>query len=52
VGSVLAVVPAFVLLLREGPAGRKVGVPYAPFLAAGGVVALFAGARILDAWLG
>lgn len=51
-GSVLAVAPALVVLLREGRAGRKVGVPYAPFLAAGGVVALFAGERILDAWLG
>jgi prepilin signal peptidase PulO-like enzyme (type II secretory pathway) len=28
------------------------GLPFAPFLAAGGVVALFAGGRLLDAWLG
>ena len=28
------------------------GIPFAPFLAAGGVVAIFAGDGILDWWLG
>jgi leader peptidase (prepilin peptidase)/N-methyltransferase len=52
VGSVLAVIPAVGLLVRHGTAGRKVGLPFAPFLAAGGVLALFVGDRVLDAWLG
>jgi leader peptidase (prepilin peptidase) / N-methyltransferase len=51
-GTFLAVVPAVVILAREGRSGRKVGIPFAPFLAAGGVVALFAGGRVLDWWLG
>lgn len=51
-GSVLAAIPAIGVLLVRGSAGRKVGLPFAPFLAAGGVVALFFGDRALDAWLG
>ena len=51
-GSIFAVTPAIVLLARHGSAGRKMGLPFAPFLAAGGVVALFAGGRLIDAWLG
>jgi leader peptidase (prepilin peptidase)/N-methyltransferase len=51
-GSVLAALPAVGVLLVRGSAGRKVGIPFAPFLAAGGVVALFLGERALDAWLG
>jgi leader peptidase (prepilin peptidase)/N-methyltransferase len=51
-GSLLAVVPAVVILVRHGSAGRKMGVPFGPFLAAGGVIALFAGEWMLDAWLG
>jgi leader peptidase (prepilin peptidase)/N-methyltransferase len=51
-GSVLAAIPAVGVLLVRGSAGRKVGLPFAPFLAAGGVVALFFGDRALDAWLG
>jgi leader peptidase (prepilin peptidase)/N-methyltransferase len=52
VGSFVALVPAVVTVARHGVAGRKLGIPYAPFLAAGGVVALFAGDRLIDAWLG
>jgi leader peptidase (prepilin peptidase)/N-methyltransferase len=52
VGSFAALVPATATLARHGTAGRKHGIPYAPFLAAGGVVALFAGDAIVDAWLG
>ena len=44
-GSIFAVIPAFVILARHGSAARKMGIPFAPFLAAGGVVALFAGRR-------
>jgi len=51
-GSIFAVIPALVILVRQGRAARKVGIPFAPFLAAGGVVALFAGDAILDWWLG
>jgi leader peptidase (prepilin peptidase)/N-methyltransferase len=51
-GSLLAAIAAVVVLLRHGAAGRKVGIPFAPFLAAGGVAAVFAGQRVLDAWLG
>jgi len=50
-GSVLAVVPAVVILITHGRAGRKVGIPFAPFLAGGGLIALFYGDAILDAWL-
>jgi leader peptidase (prepilin peptidase)/N-methyltransferase len=51
-GSIFAVIPAFVILARHGRAARKMSIPYGPFLAAGGVVALFAGDGILDWWVG
>jgi leader peptidase (prepilin peptidase)/N-methyltransferase len=51
-GSLIAMIPAIVILAMRGGAGRKVGIPFAPFLAAGGVVALFFGNALLDAWLG
>jgi leader peptidase (prepilin peptidase)/N-methyltransferase len=47
-----ALVPAIFLLARHGSAARKMGIPFGPFLALGGVVTLFAGERILDAYLG
>ncbi|TMK24717.1 MAG: prepilin peptidase [Actinobacteria bacterium] len=46
VALVAALVPSVVLLVRHGPAGRTMGIPFAPFLALGGVVALFAGAPL------
>ena len=46
-----ALVPAIVLLARHGSAARKMGIPFGPFLALGGVVTLFAGDWILDAYL-
>lgn len=52
VGSLLGMLPALVLLLRPGGAGRKESLPYGPFLAVGGVVCLFFGEALLDAWLG
>lgn len=52
-GSLLAVIPSIVILAKLGTkAGRKVGIPYGPFLALGGIVALFWGERLMDAWLG
>ena len=42
-GMVLAVVPAIGLLVRHGKAGRKMGIPFGPFLALGSIVILFAG---------
>ena len=52
VGSLLGMIPALVALLRPGGKGRKETLPYGPFLAAGGVVGLFFGEALLDAWLG
>jgi leader peptidase (prepilin peptidase)/N-methyltransferase len=52
VAMIAALVPSFVLLARHGRAARKMRIPFGPFLALGGVVALFAGGAILDAYLG
>jgi leader peptidase (prepilin peptidase) / N-methyltransferase len=52
VGMVAALVPSAVLLARHGSAARKMGIPFAPFLALGALVALFAGQPLLDAYLG
>jgi leader peptidase (prepilin peptidase)/N-methyltransferase len=51
-GLLLALIPSVVLLARHGTGARKLGIPFAPFLAAGAVVALFAGEPILHAYLG
>ena len=45
VGCFAALVPAAVLCARHGLAARKMAIPFAPFLAFGAVVALFAGDR-------
>ena len=50
-GMISALVPSVVLLARHGSAARKMGIPFAPFLALGSVLALFAGAPILHAYL-
>lgn len=50
-GMLAALVPAVVLLARHGGAARKMAIPFAPFLALGAVVALFAGDAILR-WYG
>ena len=52
VGLLAALLPAIVLVSRYGTAARKMGVPLVPFLAFGGVVALFFGEWMLDAYLG
>jgi leader peptidase (prepilin peptidase) / N-methyltransferase len=51
VGMIAALVPSAVLFARHGAAARKMGIPFAPFLAIGGVVALFAGHTLLHAYL-
>jgi prepilin signal peptidase PulO-like enzyme (type II secretory pathway) len=48
----LALVPSAVLFARHGLRARKLGIPFAPFLAAGAVIALFVGEPILHAYLG
>jgi leader peptidase (prepilin peptidase) / N-methyltransferase len=50
-GLLAALVPAAVLALRHGARARKLAIPFAPFLALGAVVALFAGDPILDWYL-
>jgi leader peptidase (prepilin peptidase)/N-methyltransferase len=50
-GMVAALVPSIVLFARHGTGARKLRIPFAPFLALGAVVALFAGGPILDAYL-
>jgi leader peptidase (prepilin peptidase) / N-methyltransferase len=49
---VAALVPSLVLFARHGMAARKMAIPFAPFLALGGVLALFAGHPLLHAYLG
>ena len=51
IGMLAALVPSAVLFARHGPAARRIAIPFAPFLALGGVVALFWGERLLDAYL-
>jgi leader peptidase (prepilin peptidase)/N-methyltransferase len=51
-GMLAALVPSVVLLARHGSAARKMAIPFGPFLALGGVLALFAGHPILHSYLG
>ncbi len=51
VGMVAALVPSIVLLARHGVKAGKMGIPFAPFLALGAVVALFVGHALLHAYL-
>ncbi len=50
-GMVSALVPSIWLFVRHGSKARKMKIPFAPFLALGAVVALFAGKALLDAYL-
>ncbi|MCY7303463.1 MAG: prepilin peptidase [Thermoleophilia bacterium] len=52
IGFLAALVPAAVLAVRHGSKARKIAVPFAPFLAFGAIVALFAGEAVLDWYLG
>ena len=49
-GMIFALVPSLFLLARHGSAARKMGIPFAPFLALGSVLALFAGGPLLHAY--
>jgi prepilin signal peptidase PulO-like enzyme (type II secretory pathway) len=40
-----------VLFARHGSKARKMAIPFAPFLAIGSIVALFAGHALIDAYL-
>lgn len=51
IAMISALVPALVLLLKHGAAARKMSIPFGPFLALGGAVALFAGAPVLEWYL-
>jgi leader peptidase (prepilin peptidase)/N-methyltransferase len=51
IGMIAALLPSIVLLARHGKAARKMGLPFAPFLALGSIIALFAGDTLLDAYL-
>ena len=46
VALVAAALPSVAILVRHGARGRTMGIPFAPFLALGGVVALIAGASV------
>ena len=53
IGMLAALVPSAVIVARHGvAAARKTPIPFAPFLAFGGLVALFAGGPILDWYTG
>ena len=52
VGFFAAFLPAAFLLFRHGKEARKKAIPLGPFLALGGVVALFWGDAILDWYRG
>ena len=47
---IFALVPTAFLVARHGPAARKMGIPFAPFLALGSVLALFYGHELLQAY--
>lgn len=51
-GMIAALIPSAVLFARHGAAARKHAIPFAPFLALGGVIALFAGHAVLGWYLG
>jgi leader peptidase (prepilin peptidase)/N-methyltransferase len=50
-GMIAALVPSAVLFARHGSAARKMAIPFAPFLALGGLLGLFAGQPLLHAYL-
>ena len=53
IALVAGTVVGVVVIARSGVAeGRKTAVPFGPFLALGATVSIFAGARIIDAYLG
>jgi leader peptidase (prepilin peptidase)/N-methyltransferase len=52
VGVLAGAVAGGAIVARKGaPAGRKTAIPFGPFLALGGLVALFAGNAVVEAYL-
>jgi leader peptidase (prepilin peptidase)/N-methyltransferase len=51
-GMIAALIPSVVLLAKYGSKARKHAIPFAPFLALGGVAALFAGHAVIHWYLG
>jgi leader peptidase (prepilin peptidase)/N-methyltransferase len=51
-GMIAALLPSAVLFARHGSKARKMAIPFAPFLAVGGVIALFWGPEIWDWYQG
>jgi len=51
VGMLSALVPSALLFARHGAAARKMAIPFAPFLAFGGIVALFVGPTVVNWYL-
>jgi leader peptidase (prepilin peptidase) / N-methyltransferase len=49
-GMIAALVPSVVLLARHGARARKMAIPFAPFLALGSVITLFAGDTLVHAY--
>ena len=50
-GMIAALAPSVVLFVRHGARARKMAIPFAPFLALGSVVALFAGHALVHEYL-
>lgn len=50
-GALAALLPTVVLFARHGSVARKMAIPFAPFLAIGSILALFAGHPLLHAYL-
>jgi leader peptidase (prepilin peptidase)/N-methyltransferase len=51
VGFLAGSVVGIAIMLREGIGGRKKGVPFGPFLALGGLVALVVGPELIDLYV-
>lgn len=51
IGMLAALAVSAVLFARHGASARKMAIPFGPFLAFGAAAALFAGERLLDAYL-
>jgi leader peptidase (prepilin peptidase)/N-methyltransferase len=52
IGTFAGALVGLVLMASRGSGARKLAVPFGPFLAFGGVVALLAGQQIIDWYLG
>ncbi|MEX2210231.1 MAG: A24 family peptidase [Gaiellaceae bacterium] len=52
VALLAGLVPSLALLARHGARARRMAIPFAPCLALGGLVALFAGRPLIDGYTG